>query len=113
MHNYNGFDFYELHKAFNLPDWEGIEPTSCGDYDSIVLKSYIQMVVAKSNYHWQGKDFVMRYTANHVRLFLRALYKDAKHYHKDDARLYKAMYKMKSDWSLLQWFGTNCEKCWN
>ena len=104
-HVYHGFDFCELHRTFNLPDYYGSD-------DSIVLKSYIDSVINKGKWSSKGNDFVFRYTAKQVRIFLRELYKDASIFHPDDARIYKAMYKMKSDYTLLQWFGDNCEKCW-
>lgn len=117
-HIYHGFDFYEMQETFNLPEWDimmsdRMKPHYCGEYDSMVLKCYLNSVMAHSNWHFGGKDFVMRFAAKQIRLFLKEMHEDALvSGHENEAPIYKTFAELEDDYTLLRWFGDNCEKCW-
>lgn len=109
---YYGWDFTELHAAFNIPYWDDMKLESGPDGDSIMLKNYLAGVIGASRYHYSGKDFVLIYTAKQIRRYLAALVKASREHHPDDCLLWGAMLNYKDDMNLVWIFRENCAGAW-
>jgi len=109
---YYGWDFTELHKAFQIPYWDDMELEMTNEWDAIMLKNYLSGVIGASKYHYGGKDFVLIYTAKEIRRYLAALIKAGRNCHPDDCLLWEAMLNYKDDMNLVRIFMHNCEEAW-
>jgi hypothetical protein len=102
---YNGYDYTELHRAFNIP--EEIN----GDDNAEVLQEYLRAVFRRSHVYWGGKSYVMKRTALEIRTFLKRLAKDA-HKWNYEAPLWEGLLKIKNDEVMLGRFIPLCPSAW-
>lgn len=113
---YVGYDFTELHAAFNLPLYDDVtkyQHRPLNEHDSVILQRYLDGVLRHSNMYWDGKGFVMKYTTKHIRLYLKALAEACGEYMTDDSKFWKVLSEFESDVNLIQTFKINCGSAWS
>jgi hypothetical protein len=113
---YVGYDFTELHAAFNLPLYNAVTKFNQRDpkeHDSVVLQRYLDGVLRHSNTYWNGKGFVMKYAAKHIRMYLKRLSEACGEYKTDDSKFWKVLSEFESDVNLIQTFKIKCGSAWS
>lgn len=107
---YDGWDWVELCKAFNIPCYDVSELLGM-DYDeSLWLKCYLQSVMRHCQPWEGGKNFVLHRTAFEVRTFLKELATDG---HTYLGPMWKGMSEIEDDWSLISMFVQICDSAWD
>jgi len=107
---YNGWDWMELCKAFNIPCYD-VSDTFPIDYDdSLWLKCYLKSVLRYCQPWEGGKNFVLKRTAFEVRAYLRELATDS-HGYLDP--MWAGMAQIIDDWSLISMFVLICDSAWD